>query len=53
MLDLFGKKKKEIELLNKIIAKLSFMLIQKGMSPATVQQAVEDTRKKELLNEKD
>lgn len=51
MLDLFGKKKKEIELLNKIIAKLSFTLIQKGMSPAKVQEMIEDTRKKSELNE--
>lgn len=51
MLDFFGKKKKEIEILNKIIAKLSLLLIQKGMSPAKVQEIIQDTRKKSELNE--
>lgn len=51
MLDLFGKKKKEIEVLNKIIVKLSLSLIEKGMSPAKVQEMIQDTRKKSALDE--
>jgi predicted CopG family antitoxin len=51
MLDLFGKKKKEIDVLNKIIAKLSLLLIQKGMSPGKVQEVIEQTRKAEFPNE--
>jgi len=51
MLDLFGKKKKEIEILNKIIANLSLLLIQKGMSPAKVQEIIQTTRKVESQNE--
>lgn len=50
MLDLFGKKRKEIQVLNKIIAKLTILLVQKGMSPAAVQEAIEDTRKKSETN---
>jgi len=53
MLDFFGKKKKEIEILNKIIDKLSFLLVQKGVSPAKVQEIITSTRKtNELNNEK-
>ena len=51
MLDLFGKKKKEIEILNKIIEKLTLVLIQKGMSPAKVHELIEDTKKKNQANE--
>lgn len=51
MIDFFGKKKKEIEILNKIITKLSFLLIQKGMSPAKVQELIKDTREKSELYE--
>ena len=51
MLDLFGKKKKEIEILNKIIDKLSFLLVQKGMSPAKVQETIKSTRKANELND--
>lgn len=51
MLDLFGKKKKEIEMLNKIIAKLSLVLIDRGMSPAKVNELIEDAKKKTDSNE--
>ena len=51
MLDLFGKKKKEIEILNKIIASLSMLLIQKGMSPVKVQEVIETARKAEVKDE--
>lgn len=44
MLDLFGKKKKEIEVLNKIIAHLSLLLIQKGVSPAKVEETIKLVR---------
>jgi hypothetical protein len=44
MLDLFGKKKKEIKILNKTIAHLSLLLIQKGMSPAKIQEIIKVIR---------
>lgn len=47
MFDFFGKKQKEIVVLNKIIAKLSLLLVQKGMSPAKVQEVIQLTRDSE------